>query len=178
MNRKITKSMAAYAASVMSKKAYNGKIEAAKAGVNVAAEILAQKYIPRPVIAIVNEYSSFIDYTSNVVITTTVERNGYTTTATDIKAVLSFKVPCKTYYIKVERNEYDDLLKLDNKRKQLVDKYNEFQNKVYEALIALRTEKAVEKELPEALKYLEFPEVKAVPAPVFTGLRELIKSIN
>ena len=33
-------------------------------------------------------------------------------------------------------------------------------------------------ELPEAMKYLTFPEVKAVPMPVFTGLRDIIGSIK
>ena len=49
---------------------------------------------------------------------------------------------------------------------------------MFDALVALRTEKNVEKELPEAMKYLVFPEVKAVPMPVFTGLRDIIGKIK
>ena len=83
--------------------------------------------------------------------------------------LLLIKPALNSNYIKVDNKEYDALLKLESKRKQLEKERDEFGNQVYEALIALRTEKAVEKELPEAMKYLVFPEVKAVPMPVFTG---------
>ena len=78
----------------------------------------------------------------------------------------------------MDGKEYDALLKLDSKRKQLEKERDEFGDQVYDALVALRTEKAVEKELPEAMKYLVFPEVKAVPMPVFTGLRDIIGKIK
>lgn len=178
MNRKITKTMADEASDIMKNKAYGRKIENATAKVNAAVENLVRKYIPSPVIACVNEYPTYFHYTTGASIATTVERNGWTSTTSSIKGTLTFKVPDYANYIKVDRKEYDDLLKLDSIRKRLVNERDKFGDQVYDALVALRTEKAVEKELPEAMKYLVFPEVKAVPMPVFTGLRDIISKIN
>ncbi len=179
MNRRITKTMADEAASLMKQKAYGRKIKNAEAKVNAAVEELVRKYIPAPVIACVNEYSNYFSYSTGASITTIVEREkGWTTSRTAIKGTLTFKIPGNSNYIKVDNKEYDALLKLESKRKQLEKERDEFGNQVYDALLALRTEKAVEKELPEAMKYLTFPEVKAVPMPVFTGLRDIIGSIK
>ena len=178
MNRRITKTMAEEASAMMKKKAYGRKIENATAKVNAAVENLVRKYIPAPVIACVNEYSTYFGYTTGASITTAIEKNGWTTTASSIKGTLTFKIPGNANYIKVDGKEYDALLKLDSKRKQLEKERDEFGDQVYDALVALRTEKAVEKELPEAMKYLVFPEVKAVPMPVFTGLRDIIGKIK
>ena len=49
---------------------------------------------------------------------------------------------------------------------------------MYDALVALKYDKNVEKELPEAMQYINFPEVKAVPMPVFTGLRDILAKAN
>ena len=75
MNRRITKTMAEDAAAMMKKKAYGRKIENATAKVNAAVENLVRKYIPAPVIACVNEYSTYFGYTTGASITTTIEKN-------------------------------------------------------------------------------------------------------
>ena len=178
MNRRITKTIADEAASKMKEKAYSKKIENATAKVNAAVENLVRKYIPAPVIACVNEYSTYISYSTGASITTIIDKNGWTTSASAIKGTLTFKIPSSASYIKVDGKEYDALLKLDSKRKLLEQERDAFGDQVYDALIALRTEKNVEKELPEALEYLVFQEVKAVPMPVFSGLREIISSIK
>lgn len=178
MNRRITKTMAEEAAAMMKKKAYGRKIENATAKVNAAVENLVRKYIPAPVIACVNEYPTYISYTTGASITTIIQKNGYTTTANTIKGTLKFKIPSNGHYIKVESKDYYELLKLDRTRKLLENLRDDFGDQVCNALVALRTEKAVKKELPEAMKYLVFPEVKVVPMPVFKGLREIIGSIK
>ena len=178
MNRRISKSMAAEAADKMKAKAYGRKIENAKAKVNAAVEELVKKYIPAPVIACVNEYTTYFGYSTGASITTMVEKNGWSTTRTSIKGALSFKIPGNATYIKVSHDEYEALLKLESKRALLEKQRDEFGDQVYDALVALRTEKNVEKELPEAMKYLVFPEVIAVPMPVFTGLRDIIGKIK
>ena len=178
MNRRITKSMAEEAAEKMKAKAYGRKIENAKAKVNAAVEELVKKYIPAPVIACVNEYPTYLSYSTGASITTMVEKNGWSTTRTSIKGALSFKIPGNSTYIKVSNEEYDALLKVESKRVLLEKQRDDFGNEVFDALVALRTEKNVEKELPEAMKYLVFPEVKAVPMPVFTGLRDIIGKIK
>lgn len=177
MNRKITKSMARDAAAVMALKAYDEKVESARAKVNAIVEGLVRKYIPAPVIACVNEYSTYFGYVMRANITTVVEKDGWIGSATPIRGELSFKIPPYAESIRVVKEEYDMLLKLALKHKRLEQERDEFNDQVYNALVALRTEKAVVKELPEAMKYLEFPEVKALPSPIFTGLRKIIASI-
>lgn len=178
MNRRISKKMAEEASDIMKNKAYGRKIENAKAEINVLAEKLVRKYIPSPVIACVNEYSEYINYTTGVRFTTTYEKNGWTTSASPIVGVLSFLIPYSGNYIKVDGKEFEALQKLNTKYLQLKKERDDFGDQVYDALIALRTEKAIEKELPEAMKYLKFPEVKAVPMPLFRGLRDIIGKIE
>lgn len=170
--------MAEEAAAMMKKKAYGRKIDNATAKVNAAVEELVRKYIPAPVIACVNEYSTYFGYTTGASITTIIEKNGWTTSASSIKGTLSFKIPSYSNHIKVDANEYASIKKLHARVKSLEEERDKFANEVFEALVGLRTERNVERELPEALKYLVFPEVKAVPMKVFDGLREIIGSIK
>ena len=171
--------MAEEAASKMKKKAYSKKIEKANEKLNAMGEELVRKYIPAPVIACVNEYSNFIVYSTGASISAIKEHpDGWTHRENNIPVKLSFKIPGTSNYITVEHKEYEALYKLYAKVKQLEKERDSFGDQVYDALVALRTEKAVEKELPEAMKYLVFPEVKAVPMPVFTGLRDIIGKIK
>lgn len=179
MNRRITKFMAAEAAEKMKAKAYGRKIEDAKAKVNAAVEELVKKYIPSPVIACVNEYPTYFNYSMGACISSIVDKpGGWITSNPLIRGDLSFKIPGYSNYIKVESSEYEALLKLEMKKKLLVKQRDEFGQEAYDALVALKTEKNVAKELPEAMKYLRFPAVKAVPMPVFTALRDIIGKIN
>lgn len=170
--------MAFKAACKMKEKAYGSKIDNASAKINAAVEKLVLKYIPAPVIACVNEFSEYFSVSMGASITTTIYVRGWKTTSQYISGMLTFNIPVYANYIKVDNKEYDALLKLESNRKQLEKDRDKFGDQVYDALISLRTEKAVEKELPEAIEYLEFPEVKAVPIPVFTGLRNVIKSFK
>lgn len=170
--------MAFKAAAKMKDKAYGSKIENAQSKVNAAVEELVRKYLPSPVIACVNEYPEYFNYCTSASITTILNDKGSNFTSCSIRGKLTFKVPYYATSIKVENKEYDVLLNLNLNLRLLEKECETFGNRVYDALLSLRTEKAVEKELPEALKYLEFPEVKSVPIPVFTGLRNIIKSFK
>lgn len=178
MNRRITKSMAEKAAAIMKRKAYVQKIENVKAKIDSEVEKLVKKYVPTPVIACVNEYPEYFSYTTGVSISTIVETQKYTKLLPPILGALSFKVPYNGNYIKVENCEYDALLEIDKKRFQLEKERDKFGEEIRNALVSLGTEKAVERELPEAMKYLIFPEVKSVPMPVFAGLRNIITKME
>ena len=179
MNRRITKAMAYDAASKMKEKAYAKKIENAYKKLNEAGQVIVRKYIPAPVIACVNEYSSYFGYSTGASITAIKEHpDGWTCRHPNIPVKISFKIPSSGSYITVDAKEYEAIRKLHDKVKQLEKERDDFGDQVYDALVALKTEKNVEKELPEAMKYLEFPEVKAVPMPVFTGLRDIIGKIK
>lgn len=171
--------MAELAACHMKNKAYRRKIEDAESKVNTAVEKLVKKYIPAPVIACVNEFFTYFGYGTGVSITTViVKENGCMMSPASIGGHISFKVPQACTYIKVDNDDYEKLKKLDQERKRLERERDEFGSQVCEALLALRTERAVEKELPEALKYIAFPEVKAVPMPIYKSLRDIIGKIE
>jgi len=179
MNRRVTKTMADEAASKMKEKAYAKKIAKANEKLNEAGEEIVRKYIPAPVIACVNEYSSYFGYSTGASITAIKEHpDGWTCRHPNIPVKISFKIPGNSTYITVDAKEYEAIRKLHAKAKQLEKDRDDFGAQVYDALVALKTEKNVEKELPEAMKYLVFPEVKAVPMPVFTGLRDIIGKIK
>lgn len=179
MNRRITKTMADEAAKKMKERAYSKKIDEAYEKLDAMGEELVRKYIPAPVIACVNEYGGYFGNCTCASITAIKEHpDGWTSREYSIPVKLSFKIPSNSSYITVSCEEYEAVHKLYAKAKQLEKERDDFGDQVYDALVALRTEKSVEKELPEAMKYLVFPEVKAVPMPVFSGLREIIGSIK
>lgn len=178
MNRRITKTIAEEAAAKIKVKAFQHKIDNATARVNAAVEELVKRYIPAPVIACVNEYSNYFSYSWGASITTIIDKGDWTTTRGSIKGKLSFKIPLSSNCIKVSNGEYDALMRLQSNLDKLVIERDYFGNNVCAALVALRTEKNVEKEFPEAMKYLTFPKVKSVPMPVFTGLRDIIGKIK
>ena len=170
--------MAIAASNMMCEKAFRKQIDEATAKLDAAAENLARKYIPAPVLACVKEYPDNFEKVTRVSITTLVEKNGYVTSDNYITGKLSFPIPNGSRNIVVERTEYEALRKLNEKVVSLVFKRSDFKSQVYDALIALGTEKKVQDELPEALNYLSFPETKKLPAPIFTGLREVIANIK
>lgn len=178
MNRRITKTMAENAASIMKEKAYGKKIENAASKINDMVENLVRKYVPSPVIACANEYPTYMHCVDGATITTYIDSDGGIRSASQIRGELSFKIPYRSNYITVTNVEYAELRKLDDERRRLVKVRDDFEKKVYDALVALRTENAVKKELPEALDYLEFPEEKAVPMEIYNDLRFIIGKIN
>lgn len=178
MNRRITKTMAEDAACKMKKKAYIVSIEKATDMLNAAGEKLVRNYIPAPVIACTQEYSDYIGYNTLALISTfEVTESGYTRRKAEICISLSFKIPLSSKIVMVSASDYAIVRKLSDKVKELERMRDEFGKEVFKALISLKTEKAVEKELPEALKYLAFPEVKSVPMPALSDLRKLIGNL-
>ena len=58
----------------------------------------------------------------------------------------------------------------------LINKDN-FKNEIHAALLQLNTEKKVRDNLPEALKYIEFPPEKQLPSCQFDDLNKAISKI-
>lgn len=178
MNRRITKTMAEDAAFQMKKKAYIDRIENATALLNEAGQRIVRMYIPGPVIACTEEYSQYIGYHTIALISAfRTTESGYNRREPEISINLSFKIPIASKMIMVSPRHYETVRQLRDKVKELERMRDEFGKEVFKALIALKTEKAVEKELPEAIKYLNFPEVKSVPMPVLTDLRKIIEKL-
>ena len=61
MNRRITKTIAEEAASLMANKAYKNRIDRLIESINKEAELLVLKYIPQPVLAVTKEYKDYLN---------------------------------------------------------------------------------------------------------------------
>ena len=182
MSRRITKTMAQEAVEKMKKAVYGTKIEEARAVLNKHGEELVKKYIPAPVIACVNEYSDYFGSNHGASIASTVTApSGHTTNTKYIAIKLSFNIPNYSAYINVQSDEYEGLKALLDNVNVVVNEANTFEQKMFDALVALKTYKRIKEELPEALEYIDFPEEfddACVPMPIFNDLRNIIKGIK
>jgi hypothetical protein len=172
---RITKTIA-YDASIKMKDAmYDDKIKDISKKMSEKVEEIVKKYIPSPLIACVREYRDYF-YASNSASITTKKDNGYDEYY--IYGSLSFALPNSCNSINVSREDYNKVRVLYDERESLITEAGEFQGKIYDALMALRTLNNVKKELPEAVKYLDIHDKDAIPAPVYKELNELIGNIK
>lgn len=169
--------MAADAAKKMGYAAYADKRSALENQINVMVGELVRKYIPSPVLACVAEYGDYFNTTRYVNITTTIETSYGVSRERYIHGSVPFRIPSVSSDLSVSREDYDSINKLNKKLTKIKEEEDKFYDRVFEALVALKTERAVEKELPEAMKYIDFPEVKAVPMPVFGELRSILSKL-
>lgn len=174
MNRKITKAMALEASRNMALDAYSKKIDVVLRKERDFAEVLMRKYIPAPVLACLKEYPTYISSSSYVSFTTYIGDKPEKL----ISHFLSQKVPVGSTYLIVSNEDYNLLQVLENKRMQLCSQCEYFQKELTEAMLALRTEKKIEEELPEALQYIEFPVVKQLPIKKYDHLRDILQSLK
>lgn len=177
MSRKITKTMAADAAKKMGDAAYAAKRVAVENQINVMGGEFVRKYIPSPVLACVAEYGDYFNTTRHVNITTTIETSYGVSRERYIHGSVPFRIPSTSSDLSVSREDYDAINALQTKLTEIKKQQEAFENQVFEALVALKTERSVEKELPEAMKYIDFPEVKDVPMPVFDELRGILSKL-
>lgn len=172
---RITKTIAYDASIKMQDAMYDEKIKDMSRKISNKIEEVVKKYIPSPLIACVKEYRNYF-YASNSASITTKKDNGYNETF--IYGSLSFDLPHSCNNIDVSRDDYDKVRKLYDEREALYSEADKFRDKIYDALIALRTLNNVKKELPEAVKYLDIHDKDAIPAPVYKELNELIGNIK
>ena len=172
---RITKTIAYDASMKMKDAAYDEKIKDISRKISNKVEEVVKKYIPSPLIACVKEYRNYF-YASNSASITTKKDNGYDEHY--IYGSLSFDLPHSCNSIEVSREDYNSVRSLYDEREALYTESSDFQDKIYNALMALRTLNNVKKELPEAVKYLDIHDKDAIPAPVYKELNELIGNIK
>ena len=172
---RITKTIAYDASMKMKDAMYDDKIKDISKKISEKVEEVVKKYIPSPLIACVKEYRDYF-YASNSASITAKKENGYNENF--IYGNLSFDLPHSCNNIYVSREDYNKVRVLYDEREALLTEASDFQGKIYDALIALRTLNNVKKELPEAVKYLDIQDKDAIPAPVYKELNELIGNIK
>lgn len=172
---RITKTIAYDASMKMKDAMYDDKIKDITKKISEKVEEVVKKYIPSPLIACVKEYRSYF-YASNSASITTKKDNGYDEYY--IYGNLSFDLPHSCNNINVSREDYNKARKLYDEREALHTEASDFQGKIFNALMTLRTLNNVKKELPEAVKYLDIQDKDAIPAPVYKEFNELIGNIK
>ena len=176
---RITKTMAEHAAVIMANKAYDEKIEKIKQDMKEKVTALAVKYIPAPVLACTKEYGDYLGANNNMVVRKkVVGENGQEYVSGYIDSRIDIPVPHSCSYICVNKEDFSIVESIEKERRQMTKEKENFYNKVTEILLSLRTLKKVEEELPEAVKYLDIPAEKALPAPVLSDIRNIISQIG
>lgn len=173
MNRRITKAMASDAALKMQEAVYGPQLEAVNKEKDFVGTQIISKYIPSPVIACIKEYQSFFEVYRVVGVfywRSSNWRSEY------IYVKLPYNVPKGAKYIEISESDYKDLLEFVKVINKLKDEKMEFGERIISALISLKYENKVKEHLPEALEYIEFPVVKALPEPIYNDIRNILKN--
>ena len=167
--------MALDAAERMANKAFETKIADAKKAINEAIEKLVRKYVPQEVIDICKKYPDFFSFVTSVSVSAYKENGSYRENW--ITGKISFGVPYAAQSITITPTEYAKVKHLVDLKKSVESSKEQFQNEIHAALLQLNTEKKVQENLPEALKYIEFPPEKQLPACQFDDLNKAISKI-
>lgn len=170
MNRRITKEMAAMAAKAMAEQLYAKRIELCYSELQRGADIFVKKYIPDPVLQVCKEYDRYFNLTKHVVFSCNRKSS--------IGCETSFSLPQYANFITVSELDYESLISVNEPYRSICKEVDVFKKRVYEALVILKSEKKVVECLPEAVKFIEFPETKHLPSLVYDDLRALLKSIT
>ena len=169
MKKRITREMADDAAKELANIAYNIKIEKARMDRAEFGDVLINKYIPKPILDLGKEYSSYF------------ERGSYIFAYIDSGDVWSnreyfvsnIKNPI-TKAVTISKDDFSKASKLNRILNKLTASKNEYYTNVSDALMQLRTEVRIREQFPEALPYLNFTET-SLPSRDYTNLRNLLK---
>ena len=155
--------MADKAARQLAAIAYDKKIEKAENDFKSMLEGIIKTYIPAPILAVMEEYSSYLEKCVRLFIS---DGND---------CVYTYTIPVLIPAVKEIKVSHDELVKLKSAKKLLESleakkvRYNE---EVSDALcLSIRTEKRCAETFPEAMPYLNFSKTTAL-APKFDDLRK------
>lgn len=152
MSKSITRQMADDAAKKIANKAYGKKIENAKELLMKTICELLDRIYPKPVVALANEYPQYFKFGNCINI-------GY-----EGHYCIGFPVPEHTLILQnhysngllVPIADYGKIEKLFSAWKGLQGKRLDYEHRVSNALIQLKSRKNVEANFPEALEFIDF----------------------
>lgn len=179
MSRKVTKEMAKEAATRMACEYYDSTIKKQEEIISAYAQELVKKYIPYPVRAVLKEYPKYFDTTKAVAVTTHYDVAGRQVTGKILYAQVS-EIPYQGRIIEVELSEYNKLKLLRLRLDGLKEDKDKLITNISATIYGLRTDVKVMKELPEALEYISFPPIKALPVDYksLEEIRNMIKGLK
>jgi hypothetical protein len=170
MAKRLTREMADDAADKLAALAFDKKIEKIKSEMTKFGDVLINKYIPAPILALGDEYAQYFPDRNNHIQFTSETAPSYHYSA--LPCTVSNPIYRKVFVLSEEdykkghglKRRYDDLC--GDKRR--------YKSDVSDALMQLKSEKRIQEQFPEALPYLNFCETTAL-VPQFVELRAMLK---
>ena len=166
--------MAESASKRMAAKLYSSKIENVDYEIVSLGYLYAQRYIPCDVLKVLKAYPNYFNISRTL--TFRCEKDGKKFES----ICVNLEIPLPTYgrYINLNEDEYNQLYPLFKIKKDLTRKRDDFISNMQTTLYSLKYENKVKECLPEALNFMDFPPVNNLPVPVYTELRNLLKTIK
>lgn len=147
--KQVTRAMADSAANELAKIAFDKKIEKAKKEERSFGDELIKKYIPQPILALGEEYSSFFIRRSPYIGIQSGESGYYS------KYIYSnIQNPISDKYVLISQEDYLKANKLRSNVEKLQNDKRDYNVKVSDALMQLRSEARIKESFPEALPFL------------------------
>lgn len=177
-NRRITKTMALDAAYKASEKLFSERIQKAREALRDRAEEIVKLHVPYPVQAVIKEFPDWISKTDGVCLYKNVDTQYGLRRSSYVDCKLSFYIPYACNYLLVNEEEYDELVKLKLKKDRTIQDREDFEARLFDSILALKTEKRINESMPEILPYIDFPVEKNLPSPMFDDIRAQLRKLN
>ena len=172
--RRINKDDCGNAAVKLSNIAFDKKIEEIDEEFKVIGDELVNAYIPKPLIALSKEYSDLFIDKKGIIPVRSEQARYYSETIYVPSNIVNPLGERKVFFI--DNKTYKELKSLVDKKRNLLNRKQQYKKDVIEAIWALRTKRRIEESFPEALPYLDFDDGKTnLPAPKYEELRNLLK---
>lgn len=177
-NRRITKTMALDAAYRAAEKLFSERIQNARVALRIRAEEIVKLHIPYPVQAVVKEFPDWISQTDGVCLYKNINTQYGLRRSNYVDCKLSFNVPYACNYLLVSGDEFDELVNLKLKKDRAIKDREDFEARLFDSILALKTEKCIKESMPEILPYIDFPVSKQLPSPMFDDIRAQLRKLN
>lgn len=168
ITRRINKQMAADAAKKIVDIRYGQAINDIDEKVKNFSDSLLKKYIPQPVLSVINEFEQHFEFTQYFSVfyrVYDVER-GREVSSSSIPLKSNIKLPRRNNYLVVSENDYREAKKLIEMKRQICDLSKKTEDELTEIIRSCNTENTLMKRYPDIHPYIEWPPVKALPANV------------
>lgn len=172
--RRINKDDCRNAAKKLSDIAFDKKIKEIEEEFKVIGDELVNAYIPKPLIALSKEYSDLFIDKKGIIPVRSEQARYYSDTIYVPSNIVNPLGERKVFFI--DNKTYKELKSLVDKKRNLLNRKQQYKEDVIEALWALRTKRRIEESFPEALPYLDFDDGETnLPVPKYEELRNLLK---
>lgn len=167
-NRRINKQMAADAAKKIVNARYKQAIKDIDEKITNYADSILKKYVPQPVLSVVEEYDKYFDWTQHfcVFYRTYIIEGARSVSSSALALKGNILIPRRCNYLEIKEADYKEGKKLVELKKQICDTSNKTEEELTEVIRSCNSEATLMKRYPDIHPYIEWPPVKALPANV------------